>query len=274
MASPLGIGRHHQAGVQRRRLSGGDAHRSHATQIHLPPEHRLFRSDPRGSGWPQHCLPGRRRGRKHLRRARCDQLGESGRPAGQPGNFPTICPSRGIPGDTGSEDSFVHEILTFVRFPAAGYYRMGINNEDQFRLTVAETGHRRSNWSRRRSRSFLPCRLRRTSPNSSSAVHCPRTPLTAPVVYATPSGIRTTPACWRERHRSDGQDRLAGPRRVQLRFRRQGGTGSTGRSRGGHPDHSGDAGYPFRLGDINPNVHHPGAGHRRSVRRPRQLISL
>ena len=50
---------------------------SAASQIQRPTEHRFFRSDPCGSGWPQYRLPGTSRGRKHLRRARRDQLGES-----------------------------------------------------------------------------------------------------------------------------------------------------------------------------------------------------
>ena len=32
------------------------------------------------------------------------------------------------------------EIRTFVRFPAAGFYQMGVNNNDDLRLTASETG--------------------------------------------------------------------------------------------------------------------------------------
>lgn len=55
-------------------------------------------------------------------------------------NFPDDSTFPGIPGTTGSEDNFVHELLTYVRFPAAGYYQMGVNNEDAFRLTAARQG--------------------------------------------------------------------------------------------------------------------------------------
>jgi hypothetical protein len=49
-------------------------------------------------------------------------------------------PFPGIPGTTASENSFVNETLTYVRFPTAGYYEMGVNNDDHFRLSLGETG--------------------------------------------------------------------------------------------------------------------------------------
>ena len=59
---------------------------------------------------------------------------------GSTANFPNDEPFPGIPGMSGSEDDFVHEIITYIRFPSAGYYKMGINNEDSFRLTAATAG--------------------------------------------------------------------------------------------------------------------------------------
>lgn len=56
--------------------------------------------------------------------------------SGATANFPVDQPFPGIPGTTSSENSAIHEIKTFIRFPAAGFYQMGINNEDQFRLTA------------------------------------------------------------------------------------------------------------------------------------------
>src|SRR6185436_15090178 len=53
--------------------------------------------------------------------------------SGATANFPNDEAFPGIPGTTGSEDNFVNDIRTFIRFPAPGYYQMGINNEDQFR---------------------------------------------------------------------------------------------------------------------------------------------
>src|SRR5437762_2835996 len=52
--------------------------------------------------------------------------------SGATANFPDDKPFPGIPGTSGSEFSFVHEVRAFVKFPASGYYQMGINNEDQF----------------------------------------------------------------------------------------------------------------------------------------------
>ena len=60
---------------------------------------------------------------------------------GAAANFFINEPFPGIPGTTGTELSFVDDIRTFVRFPAAGYYEMGINNEDQFRLTTGTNLH-------------------------------------------------------------------------------------------------------------------------------------
>ena len=72
-------------------------------------------------------------------------------------------------------------------FPTAGYYQMGVNNDDQFRLSLGETG---------------AVTLEIVSPNMvipAVAIatniaklqfggSLPLTPLTGQVVYATPSG--------------------------------------------------------------------------------------
>lgn len=47
-------------------------------------------------------------------------------------------PIPGIPGITWSTDNFAQEILTYVEFPAPGLYRMGVNSDDGFKVTVAE----------------------------------------------------------------------------------------------------------------------------------------
>jgi hypothetical protein len=103
-------------------------------------------------------------------------------------NFPGPDPFPGIPGTQGSENDFVDEIRTFVRFPAAGFYQMGVNNNDDLRLTASETG---------------TLTLKVTAPTN-MAIPCvaiatnvtqllfggalPLNPLSAQVVYATPSG--------------------------------------------------------------------------------------
>ena len=94
----------------------------------------------------------------------------------------------GIPGTQFSEDDFVDDIRTYVRFPASGFYQMGVNNNDDLRLTAAEAG---------------TLTLRLTAPTN-MAIPCvaiatnvtqllfggalPLTPLSGQVVYATPSG--------------------------------------------------------------------------------------
>src|SRR5207237_10912083 len=56
---------------------------------------------------------------------------------GATANFPGDEPFPGIPGTTGSEDSFIDDVRTFIRFLVSGYYQMRINNEYQFWLTDA-----------------------------------------------------------------------------------------------------------------------------------------
>jgi hypothetical protein len=103
-------------------------------------------------------------------------------------NFPGADPFPGIPGVSGNETDFVDEIKTFVRFPTSGFYQFGVNNNDDLRLTAAETG---------------TLSLRITAPTNvpipSVAIATnvtqllfggalPLSPLSASVVYATPSG--------------------------------------------------------------------------------------
>jgi hypothetical protein len=176
---------------------------------------------------------------------------------GATANFPGDEPFPGIPGTLGSEDSFVHEIYTYLRFPTAGYYQMGINSEDHFRLTLATSGVQT---------------LRIVSPTS-AVIPCvpiatnitqlqfggslPTTALTAPVVYATPSG-NPDDACYLATNTS-----LAG----KIALLDRGGTGCDDATKAEQAQLAGavaviettpdDAGFPFRLGDINPNVRIP-----------------
>jgi hypothetical protein len=103
-------------------------------------------------------------------------------------NFPNPDTFPGIPGTTFSEDNFVDDIRTFVRFPTSGYYQMGVNNNDNLRLSAGNMG-------------VLTLKL--VAPTN-TAIPCvpiatnitqllfggalPFAPLTTPVVYATPSG--------------------------------------------------------------------------------------
>jgi len=54
------------------------------------------------------------------------------------GNFTPDRLHPGIPGSTGSTENYASEFTTYVQFPTAGYYRMGVNSDDNFRVTVGE----------------------------------------------------------------------------------------------------------------------------------------
>jgi hypothetical protein len=172
-------------------------------------------------------------------------------------NFPDPVPFPGIPGTLGTEESFIHEVLTFVRFPASGYYQMGVNNNDHFRLSVGAAGVQA---------------LRLLAPTN-VAIPCvpiatnitelqfggslPLTPLIAPVVYATPSG-NPDDSCNLATNTA-----LAG----KIALLDRGGTNCTSDVQALQAQLAGavavlettpgDTGYPFRLGDINPGVKIP-----------------
>jgi hypothetical protein len=46
-------------------------------------------------------------------------------------------PPPGIPGTLGGNDYYTQEILTFLEFPAAGFYTLGVNSDDGFKVTSA-----------------------------------------------------------------------------------------------------------------------------------------
>ncbi|MGD0539386.1 MAG: hypothetical protein ABSC03_17270, partial [Verrucomicrobiota bacterium] len=53
------------------------------------------------------------------------------------GNFPGDQPFPGIPGTMGTTGDATMEVLTFLEFPAAGTYQMGVNSDDGFKVTTA-----------------------------------------------------------------------------------------------------------------------------------------
>lgn len=174
---------------------------------------------------------------------------------GATANFPNDGSFPGIPGTTGSEDNFVDDIRTFVRFPASGFYQMGVNNEDQFRLSAATAGVLALQLG---SGEVIPAVALATNVTSilfGGAL--PLTPLTAPVVYATPSG-NPDDACLIATHGN-----LAG----KIALLDRGGTNCDSAFKAEQAQLAGavavieitpgDPGFPFRLGDINPNVHIP-----------------
>jgi hypothetical protein len=176
---------------------------------------------------------------------------------GATANFPNDELFPGIPGTFGSERSFVHEVRTFMRFPTSGFYQMGINNEDHFRLTAATSGIQTLQL-------VSPTNL--TIPSVAIATNLtqlhfggslPLTPLTAPVVYATPSG-NPDDACLIGTNTS-----LAG--NIVLVDRGLTNCDSAFKAEQAQlagavavlqttPD---DAGYPFRFSDTNANVRIP-----------------
>ncbi len=176
---------------------------------------------------------------------------------GATANFPFDQPFPGIPGIQLSEDSFVHEVETFLRFPAPGYYRMGINNEDQFRLSAATSGQVVLQLTAP-TNLVIPCVPIGTNITQLQfGGSLPLSPLTAPVVYATSSG-NPDDACSLANDTS-----LAG--KIVLLDR--GGDLCDSATKAEQAQMAGavavlqttpdDTGFPFRLGDINTNVRIP-----------------
>ncbi len=176
---------------------------------------------------------------------------------GATANFPNDGSFPGIPGISGTEDDFVDEIVTYARFPVAGFYQMGINNENAFRLTLATSGVQvlrvtaPTNF-------VIPCVPTATNINQLQfGGSVPLTPLTGTVVYATPSE-NPDDACT-----IGSLTNLAG--KIVLLDR--GGTVCDSADKAAQAQAAGaiavieitpgDAGFPFRLTSINPNVRIP-----------------
>lgn len=64
-------------------------------------------------------------------------LEQTGSPAG---SFDGDVLIPGIPGITGSDEYFVFEALTWVHFPAAGFYTLGVQSDDGFRVNYGHSG--------------------------------------------------------------------------------------------------------------------------------------
>src|SRR3974377_1521974 len=60
--------------------------------------------------------------------------------SGNTPNFPNPDFFPGFPVSDASETNVVYEVLTFVRFPAAVFDQMGVNNNDELRLSAARSG--------------------------------------------------------------------------------------------------------------------------------------
>jgi hypothetical protein len=178
--------------------------------------------------------------------------------AGAVANFPNDEPFPGIPGTSGSEDSFIDDVRTFVRFPVGGYYQMGVNNEDQFRLSAALGGYQTLQLLTP-TNVAIPCVAIATNITALQfGGSLPLTALTAPVVYATRSG-NPDDACLIATNPS-----LAG----KIALLDRGATNCTSAFKAEQAQLAGaiaviqttpgDTGFPFRLeADVNPNIRIP-----------------
>ena len=173
---------------------------------------------------------------------------------GSPGNIANDTPFPGIPGTTGVDTGFVEQIQTYIRFPAAGFYQMGVNNDDFFRLTAGTNGVQtlKVNGANGFVIPAVPISTNITKLQFGGAL--PTTPLTGTAVYATPTGDPETSCDF------TGNTTLAG----KIVLLDLGGTGCDSASKALAAQQagaiavlgiiSGDAGFPARIDDINDQV--------------------
>jgi len=176
---------------------------------------------------------------------------------GAVGNFQGDTQFPGLPGTSGSEDSVSHEIITYIRFPAAGYYQLGVNNADQLRVTAAVSGVQAIRITAP-TNMIIPSVVHSTNINGLAiGASLPTTPLTGQLAYATPSG-NPDDSCVIGTNTS-----LAG--KIVLLDR--GGTNCNSAVKAEQAQQAGaiaviqttpdDFGFPFRLGDASTIVHIP-----------------
>lgn len=173
---------------------------------------------------------------------------------GNAGGLPGDTSFPGIPGTTGSENSFAADIRTYIRFPTAGYYQMGVNNDDYFRLTAATAGVQtlRVSGATELVIPTVPIATNITQLQFGGAL--PSTPLSGTVVYATPTGDPDS-SC-----DLSGNATLAG----KIVLLDLGGVGCNTAAKALSAQQagaiavigivSGDTGFPARSGDVNESV--------------------
>jgi hypothetical protein len=169
-------------------------------------------------------------------------------------NFPSPDGFPGIPGTLLSESDFVDEIRTYVRFPASGFYQMGVNNNDDLRLSAAETGTLTLRLTAPTNMPILCVAIATNVTQLTFGGALPLTPLSAPVVYATPSGNPDN-SCTLATNLA-----LAG----KIALLDRGSTNCTSADDAYQAQLAGavavlettpgSAGFPFRLGDSDPRV--------------------
>lgn len=176
--------------------------------------------------------------------------------SGVSGNFAVDKPFPGIPGVNGVETDFVNEIITYIRFPVAGFYRMGVNNNDSFKLTAATTGVQRLQLLSP-TNVVIPSVAIATNINQLQfGGALPAVPLTAAIAYATPSG-----------NPDDACDLSAVNLAGKIALVDRGGTTCDSGAKAEQAQNAGavaviftsstDVGFPLRLTSINTNVRIP-----------------
>jgi hypothetical protein len=104
-------------------------------------------------------------------------------------NFPTPDFFPGMPGTLFTTDDFVDDIRTYIRFPASGFYQMGVNNNDEFRLTASESsGTLALKITAPTNTPILAVAIATNIIQLNFGGPLPLNPLSAQVIYATPSG--------------------------------------------------------------------------------------
>jgi hypothetical protein len=177
--------------------------------------------------------------------------------SGATANFPNDQPFPGIPGTTGSEDNFVNEIRAWLRFPAAGYYQMGINNEDPFRLTVATAGIQTLLISGPTNTSIACVPIATNITQLQFGGSLPLAPLTAALVYATPSGNPDDACTLASKTGLTGKIALVDRGATNCDSATKALQAQLAGAAAVIETTPGDTGFPFRLADINPDVRIP-----------------
>ena len=177
--------------------------------------------------------------------------------SGAVANFPNDATFPGIPGTSGSEDSFAHEITAFIRFPAAGFYQLGVNNEDQLRVTAAVSGVQALRITAPTNMVIPSVVINTNLTGLQFGASLPKTPLTGLLAYATPSG-NPDDSCT-----IGGNTNLAG----KIVLLDQGGAVCDSVVKAQQAQNAGaiaviettpgDSGFPFRLGGASTSIHIP-----------------
>ena len=169
-------------------------------------------------------------------------------------NFAGPDPFPGIPGTLFLEDDFVDDIRTYVRFPTSGFYQMGVNNNDELRLSASESGSLTLQLTAPTNMPILCVAVATNVTQLLFGGALPLTPLSAPVVYATPGG-NPDDSCFLSTNLA-----LAG----KIALLDRGSTNCTSADDAYQAQLAGavavlettpgDAGFPFRLNDNDPRV--------------------